>query len=136
MPKKLLPLIAGAAGLLLPFASAAQQAPQPLVVELNKLTPDGDGCRMLWRIDNPGTADLDALRIETVLFDKAGVVSLMTTLAFKGVPAGSERISRFRIGTGCETVGRILINAVSECRPETSCASVTFGSRADIEVTS
>lgn len=102
-----------------PFAAAAQaqEAAKPaLALELNAVQPSDKGCRFTFVVNNGLGVDLTRVAYELALFDDAGSVDRLTVLAFKEMPAGKTKVSRFDIaGVDCGKVGRVLINEATEC---------------------
>lgn len=96
--------------------SAQAQTPADLSLELNAAQPSEKGCRLTFVVNNGLGSDLTKAGFEIVLFDKAGVVDRITTLAFKDLSAGKTKVSRFDLaGVDCAKLGRVLINEVTEC---------------------
>lgn len=96
-------------------ADAAQQS-GALSLELNAAQPSDKGCRLTFVVNNGLSANLKIASFELVLFDQSGVVDRITALAFKEMPAGKTKVSRFDLSdVDCSRLGRVLINAVTEC---------------------
>ena len=98
-------------------ASAQEKAPAPaLNLELNAVQPSEKGCRLTFVVNNRLAGDLERVAFELALFDKAGSVDRLAVLAFKEMPAGKTKVSRFDIaGLDCATLGRVLVNEATEC---------------------
>lgn len=97
-------------------AAQAQNAAPALHLELNAVQPSDKGCRFTFVVNNGLGADLSKVAFELALFDDAGAVDRLTVLAFKEMPAGKTKVSRFDIaGVDCAKVGRVLINEATEC---------------------
>jgi hypothetical protein len=98
-------------------ASAQETAPAPaLRLELNAAQPSDKGCRLTFVVSNRLSGDLERVAFELALFDKAGSVDRLAVLAFKDMPAGKTKVSRFDIaGLDCATLGRVLVNEATEC---------------------
>lgn len=104
-----------AAAVLLSAASAGAQT-GTLSVELNAAQKSEKGCRLTFVVNNGLGSDLAKAGFEFVLFDKAGVVDRITALEFKELSAAKTKVSRFDLsGVNCDNLGRVLINAVTEC---------------------
>lgn len=87
-----------------------------LSLELNAAQKSEKGCRLTFVVNNGLETDLAKAGFEFVLFDKAGVVDRITALEFKDLAAAKTKVSRFDLsGVNCENLGRVLINAVTEC---------------------
>lgn len=98
-------------------ASAQEKAPAPaLNLELNAVQPSEKGCRLTFVVNNRLAGDLERVAFELALFDKAGSVDRLAVLAFKEMPAGKTKVSRFDIASlDCATLGRVLVNEATEC---------------------
>lgn len=122
--KKLATLLTAAALQCAAVAAANAQndsAPQggALSLELNAAQPSEKGCRITFVVNNGLAATLTAASFELVLFDKSGVVDRITSLAFKDMPVGKTKVSRFDLsGVDCTKLGRVLVNSVNECTGE------------------
>lgn len=103
-----LPLFAG---------TALAQDPAPaLHLELNAVQPSDKGCRLTFVVNNRLGADLERVAFELALFNEAGSVDRLTVLAFKEMPTGKTKVSRFDIaGADCTKLSRVLINEATEC---------------------
>lgn len=101
----------------LAVAPAPAQEPAPgLHLELNAVQPSDKGCRLTFVVNNRLGADLERVAFELALFNEAGAVDRLTVLAFKEMPAGKTKVSRFDIaGADCTKLSRVLINEATEC---------------------
>ncbi|EDQ32861.1 hypothetical protein HPDFL43_07929 [Hoeflea phototrophica DFL-43] len=121
MAKRNGPHLASALALMLAFvfqpAAAEETATsQGLSLELNRLEQNGAACRATLVAKNGFENNLDETAFELVMFDKAGLISLMTVFDFGALPAGKTRVQRFDLPqTSCPDLTRILINGVSRC---------------------
>ena len=79
---------------------------------------------------------IGALSLETVLIDTAGRVERLTLFEFGALPDGVPRVRQFDIpGLACESLGRVLINGVSDCSAGAACAEgLELTTRTDVEV--
>jgi hypothetical protein len=115
----------------LPMAALAA-APE---LELNKAEQMGTACRLTFTARSELT--VESLVLETVLFDKAGTVNLLTLFDFQSLPGGKLRVRQFDVpDTQCEQIGQVLFNGVHACRLQSgdSCEAPTVNSRTKIEV--
>jgi hypothetical protein len=130
-------------GVLLASSQAcfAQDPTATLALELNAAAPAEAGCSLTFVADNTLPVDLDALVLETVLFDKNDQVSLITMLDFGTLPTGRSRVRQFALpNSQCDTIKMVLFNGVQTCEgtevsPNACEAALTVSSRVDIEVT-
>jgi hypothetical protein len=119
-------------------ASGAEPAKKRLAIELNRLQDTGKACRMSLVFTNHLDEPVEALSIETVLFDKEGGVSRFLVLKSRALPPGKIRVQQFDIaGTKCDAFGKLLLNDIKECKvgdlkPGECLALVSPSSRAGI----
>lgn len=120
--------------------SAAAQDTGGIAVDLNRLDPVDNACRLTFVVDN-GLAPLTTLALETVLFDQAGRVAALTLFDFADLPQGARRVRQFDVaGIACADVAQVLINGVAACTGDTTtpttCAQAlrVTGSVDDVEV--
>jgi len=88
-----------------------------LSIELNTLSQQDGACRMIFLVENTLGAGLESAVFETVLFKTDGSVDRLTLFDFQTLPQGRPRVRQFDIpGTGCDAIGRVLINDVHSCK--------------------
>lgn len=122
-------------------AAAARERPAPagLSLELNRIEQNGPACRATLIAMNGFEENLDETAFELVMFDKAGLISLMTVFDFGALPAGKTLVRRFDLPqTDCSGLKRILVNGVSRCAGKgidiARCrTNLTTDNRAEIE---
>ncbi|WP_224408084.1 hypothetical protein [Afifella sp. IM 167] len=111
-----------AAGLsLASMAQPAASAPAAgeLSVELNRLAENGDACRMSLVYTNGLGVTVEALELETVLFDREGGASRFLVVKSQPLIPGKIRVSQYDLaGMACADVGFLLINDVVACKGE------------------
>jgi len=117
-------------------APAQEETAPRLSLELNRVDALDGACRLTFMAENGLGADLDALSLETVLIDTEGRVERLTLFDFGALPAGIPRVRQFDIeGLACDSLGRVLINGVSDCGGVEGCGdALEFGTRTDVEV--
>lgn len=104
--------------LLVSFGPAAASNPQ-ITIELNRLEDVPNSCRLSFVLTNGLTVPVDALTIETVLFDQNGRVDRFLLLKARPLPVGKTRVQQFDVGqASCGAIGRVLLNDVTECAGE------------------
>ena len=120
--------------------SAAAQDTGGIAVDLNRLDPVDNACRLTFVADNV-LAPLTTLALETVLFDQVGRVAALTLFDFADLPQGARRVRQFDVaGIACADVAQVLINGVAACTGDTTtpttCAQAlrVTGSVDDVEV--
>lgn len=107
-------------------AQPAAEPPPALVLSLNTLAPQGDGCRLTFVATNGTGAEIAALAVETVLFDRGGRVAQFTLFDFGALPEGRRRVRQFDVpGLACAELGQVLLNGVARCDGpgEAACAA-------------
>ena len=119
-----------------PPAGIAEDAAPALSLELNRIDPLEDACRLTFMAENGLGADLQGLALETVLIDTDGLVERLTLFEFGALPEGIPRVRQFDLpGLSCEALGRVLINGVAECGGTVDCAgALKLGTRTEVEV--
>jgi len=97
-------------------AAAQDKAASGLALELNRLEQVEAGCRLAFVAQNGLAGDLENVSLEIVIFDEQGQVQRLTVFDFGALPAGRPRVRQFELPqTQCGSVGRILVNGVSQC---------------------
>lgn len=100
-------------------AQAQESAPPSLSLDLNAVEQVDANCRLIFVAENKLGGDIDALSVETVLFDGTGKVDRFTLFDFKSMPEGKTRVRQFELAdTDCANVARVLINGVATCEGE------------------
>ena len=123
-------------GVLLPqFVLAAM-----LNVELNKLEPRGDACRLYFVFANGTARHFAAFKLDLVLFGRDGVIAKRLAVDAGPLDAHKTSVRLFDLPrVDCAGVARILVNEVLECRvgieEVSDCHSqMTVSSRAEVEM--
>ncbi|MXP63894.1 Tat pathway signal protein [Roseomonas sp. M0104] len=107
-----------AAALLLPGLAQAQPASDSIGLELNRLQPQGEGCRVWLVLRNPASAALDPLRLDLLVFGKDGVISRRLAVDVGPLPAEKTAARVFDMGgQNCGGVGSLLLNDLLACGP-------------------
>jgi len=119
------PVLAPVLVLALAWPAVAQQG-GGIAVDLNRLDPVDNACRLTFVADN-ALAPLTTLALETVLFDQAGRVAALTLFDFGALPMDARRVRQFDVaGIACPEIAQLLINGVASCTGEavqdTACA--------------
>lgn len=90
-----------------------------LHLELNRLEQNGAACRATLIARNGFETNLEETAFELVMFDKAGLIGLMTVFDFGSLPEGKTLVRRFDLPQiECTDLTRILVNGVSRCSGE------------------
>ena len=120
---------------------AAAQDGGAVRLDLNRLDPVEDACRLTFVADNT-LPDLSALTLEMVLFDQAGRVAALTLFDFGTLPAGARRVRQFDVAAqDCAGIAQVLVNGVASCTGDgvetATCAQAlrVSGSVENLEVT-
>lgn len=114
--------VAGLGAFLLALAalggSAGAQADATTTVELNKLEPAQDACRVYLTVRNDAAA-YDSLNLDLVLFGKDGVIARRLAAEIGPLRAQKRQVKLFDLpGIDCGAVGSVLVNDVLACQPE------------------
>jgi hypothetical protein len=105
-------------------ASSALAAPG-VSIELNRLEPREQTCRVSLVVANPGDKALDSLKLDLVFFDKDGVISRRLAVEAGPVRASKTSVKLFEASdTPCGSIGRLLLNDVTACGGGEDCLSM------------
>ncbi|UHD14857.1 Tat pathway signal sequence domain protein [Thiocapsa bogorovii] len=112
---------------------------QEIKLELNKLEPQPEtkACRAYLVFDTSGGPAIEALQLDLILFDQAGVIARRLAVDTAPLRAAKTTVKLFDIpDLDCTDIGRILINEVLECRdaegPHSDCIErLTLSTRAE-----
>ncbi len=100
-------------------AAAEPAAPAPdgatIAVELNKLEPVDGACRAYFIIRNGTDGPVDALELDTFLFDPDEIILQRLALPFGPVAAGRMQIFPFDLALDCGSIGKLFVNEVLRC---------------------
>lgn len=98
--------------------SFAQEDPA-ISVELNRLQQSETACRMSLVFTNLLPVAIDALELETVLFDTEGRAGRFLILKSQPLIPGKVRVHQYDLdNTPCSEIGSVLINDVIACDGE------------------
>lgn len=87
-----------------------------LTLELNALQPVERGCRFTFMVSNGLGKEISQVAFEIALFTKAGMISRLTIVDFKDLPAGKTKVRQFDFrDIDCADVGRVLVNDATQC---------------------
>ncbi len=119
-----------AMALCLGLPAVAQDQPAPISLELNTLTQLEGACRMVFTAQ--AAAPVEQLVAETVLFDAAGSVTLLTLFDFRDLPATKVRVRQFDIPAAqCNGISRVLFNGLESCSGAGCASGLAPASRVD-----
>jgi hypothetical protein len=99
------------------YAAGAEEG--GVSVELNKLEPKGQACRIYLVVTNKTTADYQDFNLDLVLFRPDGIIGRNFKINLAPLKANKRAVKLFDLdndGTGCDQVGSFLINDVLECK--------------------
>lgn len=114
-------LVFACAGLILALGSAGAIAQSenatPISVELNKLEPIDNGCRIYLVVNNQTDSEFDTLKLDLVLFKTDGIVDQRWFLDLAPLRKQKRIVKLFELGNvKCDELGSFLVNDVVECR--------------------
>ncbi|MBO1075325.1 Tat pathway signal protein [Roseomonas marmotae] len=99
-------------------APAAAQQAQSLGIELNRLEPQGENCRVWMVARNPTSEAINPLRLDLLMFGKDGVIARRLALDIGPLPENKTQARIFDlVGLGCDSIGSVLLNDVLACGP-------------------
>ncbi len=104
-----------------PAATAAAQSPKALTVELNKLEPQGNGCRAYVVVQNDDDIAYKAFKLDLVLFQTDGIIGRRFAMDLAPLKPKKRTVKLFDLDDiACDKIGSFLINDVVDCKSETS----------------
>lgn len=113
---------AAAAALFLSTFAGPVHAAGGVSVELNRMEPKDQSCRVSFVVANPGDKAIDSLKLDLVFFDKEGVISRRLAVEAGPVRASKTSVKLFEAAdTPCDGVSRILLNEVTACGGAEDC---------------
>jgi hypothetical protein len=112
--------IAAAACLAVAGPAAAQEAASadkaPLKLQLNRLEPAGEACRVTMLVDNGRGGALKSYKVDLFAFDTEGVAQKRVAVELGPLPARKTTVKIFEFsGIACPKIGRVLLNDVLAC---------------------
>lgn len=122
------------------LAFPALAEPKALTVELNKLEPQGSGCRAYVVVQNDDDAAYQAFKLDLVLFQQDGVIGRRFVMDLAPLKAKKRTVKLFDLDNiTCDSIGSFLINDVVECKadagPVENClAGITVKSLTKVEL--
>ena len=97
--------------------AAATAAAAPISIELNKLEPQGQGCRAYVVVDNKSDVTYSTLKLDLIVFGTDGVIARRNALDLGPVRASKKSIKTFDLDNPpCDGIGSVLVNDVLECK--------------------
>lgn len=110
-------LLAVCAAMLMGAPILVMAEPSPLRVELNKLEPRGDGCRIYMVFANPSELAFQDFRLDLVFFGRDGVIAKRIAVDAAPLRAAKTIVKLFDVASlPCADIGSVLINDVLSCR--------------------
>lgn len=110
-------LLTVGAAMLLGAPALVAAEPSPLRVELNKLEPRTDGCRIYMVFANPSELAFQEFRLDLVFFGRDGVIARRIAVDAAPLRAAKTTVKLFDIaGLPCADIGSVLINDILSCR--------------------
>lgn len=101
-------------------APPAAQSPKALTVELNKLEPQGNGCRAYVVVQNDDDIAYKAFKLDLVLFQTDGIIGRRFAMDLAPLKPKKRTVKLFDLDDiACDKIGSFLINDVVDCKSET-----------------
>ena len=125
----------------IPFATILHAQPAGITVELNKLEPQGGGCRAYLVVNNESPTQYQTLKLDLVLFQPDGVIGRRFAIDLAPLKPSKRAVKLFDLdGVACDKIGSFLINEVVDCKtdagPATDClAAITVKSLTPVQLT-
>lgn len=93
--------------------------PKALSIELNKLEPQGSGCRAYVVVQNDDPTAYTAFKLDLVLFQQDGVIGRRFAMDLAPLKAQKRTVKLFDLDNiSCDKIGSFLINDIVECNAE------------------
>lgn len=90
--------------------------PKALTIELNKLEPQGEGCRAYVVVQNDDETAYKTFKLDLVLFQQDGVIGRRFAMDLAPLKAKKRTVKLFDLDKiACDKIGSFLINDVVEC---------------------
>jgi len=100
-------------------ALPALAEPNALTVELNKLEPQGAGCRAYMVVQNDDSTAYSTFKLDLVLFQQDGVIGRRFAMDLAPLKAQKRTVKLFDLDNiACDKIGSFLINDVVECKTD------------------
>lgn len=116
--------------LLLPVQVKFAHAEEIVSIELNKMQPAGEGCRVFLVFMNSSTSAFESFKPDLVFFDKDGVIGGRLAIEGGPLPIGKTRVKLFDVAKmKCAAIGQVLLNDIRACtgtlNEPTTCLAMT-----------
>ena len=109
-----------AVGSPLPAGSGTAPVPHKIQVELSRLEPQAQSCRIYVLFENSTMVDFAALRLDLVMFDGGRGILSRIGVPMRSLPPGRMRVAAFDApGVDCSDIGSFLLNGVLLCQEQT-----------------
>ncbi len=106
----------GIVSLAIVAATPVSAGPKALSVELNKLEPQGSGCRAYMVVQNDDDTGYKAFKLDLVLFQQDGVIGRRFAMDLAPLKAKKRSVKLFDLDNiACDKIGNLLINDIVEC---------------------
>jgi hypothetical protein len=100
-------------------ALPAVAEPKALSVELNKLEPQGAGCRAYVVVQNDDDTAYQTFKLDLVLFQQDGVIGRRFAMDLAPLKPKKRTVKLFDLDNiSCDKIGSFLINDVVECKSD------------------
>lgn len=97
-------------------ASAPAAAAEGITLELNRLEPAGDNCRLYMVVSNGQPVALTALQADLVTFAADGLINGRLAVELAPLDAAKTTVKLFDLpAVGCASIARILLNEMARC---------------------
>lgn len=112
-----LAVLAGPAAAQTEGDDTAAEAEAGMRVQLNKLAPVENACRIYLVFENRTGAAFDAYTLDLVMFDTEGAILQRLAVEAGRLPAGKTLVKPFDMpDTECGRIGKLLLNDVMTCK--------------------
>ncbi len=96
--------------------AATAAAAEGISLELNRIEPAGDDCRLYMVVGNGEPAALTALQADLVTFAADGIINGRLAVELAPLDAAKTTVKLFDLPqVGCASIARILLNEMTRC---------------------
>lgn len=98
------------------IAADATAADGTIILEINRLEPAADGCRLYMVVANPNDAALTALQADLITFAADGVINGRLAVELAPLDPAKTTVKLFDLPqVACSAIARILLNEMTRC---------------------
>ncbi len=94
----------------------AQETPAQVVLELNRIQPLAEACRLYLLFRNKRPDAFERLTLDLVFFNREAIIDRRFTVEAGPLPAGKTSLKQLDVpDLSCQDLGSLLLNDISAC---------------------